>query len=441
MFLRHAVWYLPSQPPMFAFNLRVVCSLVRLLDLMHSRSVRITVPTCCKICSQLLSLQLILMQLPLVIFPISHIWSTCLCAAPGASSCGFDFSYLSKGMLCSSSSTLESLYSSRDPSVYSSPCLHIYRSACWACLGHSVWLWPASFVLRLQCPHLPTPRKAWTSGPVPLKSWSSRIIWSGKCLSSCLCSPCDDPDPLHHSYTYAYTESDWASDIAEAAAQGLDGFVLNMGVDDWQPARIADAFTAAEASSTGFKLMISLDVSSLTCATSSDVTNLRALATAHSTSAAYLTMCTDGTALPMLSTFDGENCGFGEAGWNTVASGFYFAPGFFDISSTGWPTWDIVNAAFNVRCFTFVLIERYRALNLLQWNSAWPLTDTDISFDSDTTWIGDTPSGKGYVAAASPWFYTVSMPLSSYQAGTDIIVGRIALWRGHLQQELDLPSG
>ncbi|EIM79643.1 glycoside hydrolase [Stereum hirsutum FP-91666 SS1] len=193
----------------------------------------------------------------------------------------------------------------------------------------------------------------------------------------------------HHmvGYTYAYTESDWASDIAEAAAQGLDGFVLNMGVDDWQPARIADAFTAAEASSTGFKLMISLDVSSLTCATSSDVTNLRALATAHSTSAAYLTMCTDGTALPMLSTFDGENCGFGEAGWNTVASGFYFAPGFFDISSTGWPTWDIVNAAFN-------------------WNSAWPLTDTDISFDSDTTWIGDTPSGKGYVAAASPWFYT-----------------------------------
>lgn len=49
MFLRHAVWYLPSQQPMFAFNLRVVCSLVRLLALMHSRSVWIVVPTCCKI--------------------------------------------------------------------------------------------------------------------------------------------------------------------------------------------------------------------------------------------------------------------------------------------------------------------------------------------------------------------------------------------------------
>jgi len=41
-----------------------------------------------------------------------------------------------------------------------------------------------------------------------------------------------------------------------AHANGIDGFILNMGPDSWQPARIADAYNAALSSGTGFKVSI-----------------------------------------------------------------------------------------------------------------------------------------------------------------------------------------
>lgn len=41
-----------------------------------------------------------------------------------------------------------------------------------------------------------------------------------------------------------------------AASYGIDAFALNVGSDSWQPARVADAYTAAAA--TGFKLFMSL---------------------------------------------------------------------------------------------------------------------------------------------------------------------------------------
>ena len=47
----------------------------------------------------------------------------------------------------------------------------------------------------------------------------------------------------HHMVgnTYPYTQDDWASDIKAANAAGIDGFALNTGTDDWQPAQIASA--------------------------------------------------------------------------------------------------------------------------------------------------------------------------------------------------------
>jgi glucan endo-1,3-alpha-glucosidase len=48
----------------------------------------------------------------------------------------------------------------------------------------------------------------------------------------------------HHiiGNTFPYTIQDWADDIALAHASGIDGFALNMGSDDWEPARVADAY-------------------------------------------------------------------------------------------------------------------------------------------------------------------------------------------------------
>jgi glucan endo-1,3-alpha-glucosidase len=54
--------------------------------------------------------------------------------------------------------------------------------------------------------------------------------------------------------TYPYTQDTWLSDIQLASASGIDGFVLNIGTDSWQPARVQDAYTMAMNSGLGFKV-------------------------------------------------------------------------------------------------------------------------------------------------------------------------------------------
>lgn len=53
---------------------------------------------------------------------------------------------------------------------------------------------------------------------------------------------------------YPYTYDTWMKDIRLASANGIDGFALNFGPDGWQPDRIRDAYNAAAASGTGFKV-------------------------------------------------------------------------------------------------------------------------------------------------------------------------------------------
>lgn len=47
----------------------------------------------------------------------------------------------------------------------------------------------------------------------------------------------------HHMVgnTFPYTLQDWLDDINLAHSKSIDGFALNMGIDEWQPARINDA--------------------------------------------------------------------------------------------------------------------------------------------------------------------------------------------------------
>ena len=53
---------------------------------------------------------------------------------------------------------------------------------------------------------------------------------------------------------YPYTYDTWMKDIRLASASGIDGFALNLGPDTWQPDRVRDAYNAAAASGTGFKV-------------------------------------------------------------------------------------------------------------------------------------------------------------------------------------------
>jgi glucan endo-1,3-alpha-glucosidase len=154
----------------------------------------------------------------------------------------------------------------------------------------------------------------------------------------------------HHMVgnTYPYGVSDWLIDIQGAAAVGIDGFALNMGVESWQVDRVADAYTAAQQSGLDFKLFLSLDMTSLGCWSASDASNLVGLVSRwanHPNAAMH-----NGKVL--VSTFAGSDCHFGQGvgskAWQNMfvdALGnkgvdIFFVPSIFsDISTFSSNTW------------------------------------------------------------------------------------------------------
>ena len=154
----------------------------------------------------------------------------------------------------------------------------------------------------------------------------------------------------HHMVgnTYPYQVSDWLIDIRGAAAVGIDGFALNMGVESWQVDRVADAYTAAQQSGLNFKLFLSLDMTSLGCWSSSDASNLVGLVSRwanHPNAAMH-----NGKVL--VSTFAGSDCHFGQgrgsSAWQQMfvdalkgkGVNIFFVPSIFsDISTFSSNTW------------------------------------------------------------------------------------------------------
>jgi glucan endo-1,3-alpha-glucosidase len=41
---------------------------------------------------------------------------------------------------------------------------------------------------------------------------------------------------------YSFTVDNWLADISLAHSSGIDGFALNVGIDDWQPQQVANAY-------------------------------------------------------------------------------------------------------------------------------------------------------------------------------------------------------
>lgn len=83
----------------------------------------------------------------------------------------------------------------------------------------------------------PTPAGYQPTNAVPSSS-SQKYIWAHVILGN----------------TYPYSYTTWMDDVRMASASGIDGFVLNLGSDSWQPARVQDAYNAARDSGTGFKV-------------------------------------------------------------------------------------------------------------------------------------------------------------------------------------------
>jgi glucan endo-1,3-alpha-glucosidase len=112
---------------------------------------------------------------------------------------------------------------------------------------------------------------------------------------------------------YPYTPDDWQEDILAAMSYGIDGFALNLGSDEWQPDRVADAYAAAEAIAADhphkapFKLFISFD---MTCLSDPGLIN-NYIRTYHGNAAQFVYEGKD-----FVSTFAGEGVTFGQDNCN-----------------------------------------------------------------------------------------------------------------------------
>ncbi|KAJ7188828.1 glycoside hydrolase family 71 protein [Mycena filopes] len=201
--------------------------------------------------------------------------------------------------------------------------------------------------------------------------------------------------------TSPYSVNDWAADIKEASDNEIDGFVLNVGREEWQRDRVSTCFEAASASSAPFFLFISFDMSSIPAAAPSDVDLLCSYLNAfgrHPRMFRY-----DGKVV--VSTFAGEGATFGQPGGLAAAWSFakaaiqgvvpiHLIPAFF-IDPARYPTLPCIDGMFN-------------------WNGGWPLHLTPAhprheieapTLETDIHHLRHL-GGRTFMAAVSPWFFT-----------------------------------
>ena len=184
----------------------------------------------------------------------------------------------------------------------------------------------------------------------PSRNLSLPISWWGTPIRilSMTGSPASS---THRGPRHALLTSAQCTDITLAASKSIDAFVLNVGRDSWEPARVADAFQAVKTCSERgirFSLLFSFDMTSLPCTQAGDADTLRNYITTYTPQPNYFVY--GGKAL--VSTFAGDSCTFGQgspdAGWRyAVKNGpqVFFVPGFFNTGSL--PA--VVDGAFNVR--------------------------------------------------------------------------------------------
>ncbi|KAL1748391.1 glycoside hydrolase family 71 protein [Schizophyllum fasciatum] len=215
-----------------------------------------------------------------------------------------------------------------------------------------------------------------SSAPLPSSSGSaSSAASSAAPATSTSSTPGNTGNKLvvaHHMIgnVYPYTQGDWAEDISLASASGIDGFALNMGTDDWQPERVADAYQAAQEAGNDFKLFLSLDMTVWPCNSPDSASKLRALVNKFADHPNQLKL----NDRVFVSTFSGEKCNFGQGsvadGWKSqfyqhpeLAGKIHFVPSFFVDPGQFSQFADIMDGDFN-------------------WNSAWPIEVTSQSASS-----------------------------------------------------------
>ncbi|KAH8819021.1 putative glucan endo-1,3-alpha-glucosidase agn1 precursor [Xylogone sp. PMI_703] len=210
--------------------------------------------------------------------------------------------------------------------------------------------------------------------------------------------------------TAAHTQSTWENDITLAKNAGIDAFALNGGFPDGNvPTQIANAFAAAEALGSEFKLFISFDY--LGGGQPWPASNVASLLNQYKSSPAYFNF----NGAPFASTFEGtgniDDWAPGGAIRNAVGN-VYFVPVWTSLGPGG-----IGPHLNNIQGF-------------FSWDM-WPNGAVNETDASDKAWQAATP-GKTYMMGVSPWFF------HSASGGKDWVWRGDDLWHDRWQQTLDV---
>ncbi|KAF5376288.1 hypothetical protein D9615_008530 [Tricholomella constricta] len=179
----------------------------------------------------------------------------------------------------------------------------------------------------------------------------------------------------------------WADDIRQIQAKGVDALALNMGGDAWERTQIASAYAAAAQLGTNFKLFISFDFTAMGCDLSDLVSRVKQFSS-HPNQFRV-------EGKPMVSSFSGD-C-LGNAGWASLKAqtNAYLMPfvwgqeGRFD----RWPSLDTWYC----------------------WGCAWPAGNVDKTTGDDDYYLSQL--GPRYGTTISPWMYTHYNYKNWYQRG------------------------
>jgi glucan endo-1,3-alpha-glucosidase len=199
---------------------------------------------------------------------------------------------------------------------------------------------------------------------------------------------------------------DWfVQEINLAKSMGIDGFALNVGYEEWQPARVATMYQAAEA--TGFKVFVSLDFATLYGFTPEALADTFVAPFANSPAQYKM------GGRSYLTTFMGESYRSGQRTetarlWlyfkNYLLSknvGIFFVPVFTGLGATV-NGWDALDGAMTWEMWTKTL----DALNYYMALRDNPSPQSDIKKGT----LPDDPlsiyNGKVHMAGVSPIFFT-----------------------------------
>ncbi|KAE8447465.1 hypothetical protein EG329_010738 [Mollisiaceae sp. DMI_Dod_QoI] len=213
--------------------------------------------------------------------------------------------------------------------------------------------------------------------------------------------------------TAAHTQDTWANDIALAKACGIDAFALNMGYPDSNiPTQVANAFAAAEAAGSTFKLFFAFDYlggGSPWPATGSN--SVVSYLNQYKSSASYFNY----NGVPFVSTFEGTSniADWAPGGPIRSAGAVYFVPDWSSLGTGGIaPYLNNIDGFFN-------------------WGM-WPNGASNMTDSGDKDWQAAIGSGKSYMMGVSPWFF------HSASGGTDWVWRGDDLWADRWAETLDV---